>query len=213
MPSHIDIDAIRKTARSYFEDVDPSHDWHHVQRVHRLAEHVAAAEDADLTVVRMAVWLHDIGRQREDRGEIADHATWGADEAGDILEERGVAPDLVERVQHCIRAHRYSTGTAPETLEAQVVSDADNLDALGASGIARTFAYGGEHRTPLADPELPPDADDSTSGRTQLNHLHKKILDLKDRMHTETGRELARDRHAFVERFVEQFNAEMRGDR
>ncbi|MFB6291873.1 MAG: HD domain-containing protein [Candidatus Nanohaloarchaea archaeon] len=209
----MDLDAIREDARQYFEDVSPSHDWHHVERMKALAERLASEEGADLETVRLAALLHDIGRGKEDRGEIDDHAEWGAEEAGDILERHGASPGTIEDVKHCIRSHRYSNDIEPDTVEAEVVSDADNLDALGATGIARTFCYGGEHGKVMADPDLPVEEDGSEAGKTSLNHLHKKILSLKERMYTDSGRELAEDRHEYVRRFVERFEDEMEGRR
>lgn len=209
------IDEIRGRARPYFEDASPAHDWHHVRRVARLAETLVDEQDAaiDEDVLFAAVWLHDIGRAKEDRGEIADHAEWGASEAGRILRDLDAGEDTVAAVQHCIRAHRYSNDVDPETTEAELLSDADNLDALGAVGVARVFSYGGELGQPLHDPDLPPEADDSESGETQLNHVHEKILSLRDRMYTEAGRDLAEERHDYVVEFAERFEREAAGER
>ncbi|PSP56696.1 phosphohydrolase [Halobacteriales archaeon QS_1_67_19] len=203
-------DEVRERARTYFGDVAPAHDWHHVERVGRLAETLARSEGADVDgrVLFSAVWLHDIGRAKEDRGEIADHAEWGAREAGDILADLGADAETVDAVQHCVRAHRYSNDVEPETREAEILSDADNLDALGAVGIARIFCYGGEFGQTLYDPELPPEADDSAGGATQLNHLHEKVLTLRERMYTDAGREMAADRHEYVAEFAERFERE-----
>ncbi len=98
-------------------------------------------------------------------------------------------------------------------MEAKVLSDADNLDALGASGIARTFTYGGEHESVIADPELPAEEDETSEGETSLNHLEKKILDLKSRMYTDSGSEIAEERHEYVEQFVQRFKQEMKGEK
>ena len=200
---------LAEEASRYFNEISPSHDWLHVKRVYRLAERIAGEEGADLEVVRRAVLLHDIGRQKEDNGEINDHAEWGARKAEEILEERGF--EEIEKVVHCIESHRYSTGPEPEILEAKILSDADNLDALGASGIARTFAYAGERGGKLADPELPIEEDDSDQGETALNHVQKKILNLRQRMYTDTGKHIADQRHGFVERYVERLKDEING--
>ena len=214
--------AIRDRARSYFDGVSPCHDFQHVRRVvataKRLADAVEAGEhdpprDVNRDVLVAAGWLHDVGRGREDRGEIDDHATWGAREARDVLRDLGVDDDAVlDAVDHCIRAHRFSNDVDPETLEAELLSDADNLDATGAVGIARVFAYAGEHDDTLYDPDLPPSEDDTPAGETSFNHFHGKILHLEDRMHTDAGRALAADRHAFVESFLERFEREAHGD-
>ncbi|PSP28751.1 phosphohydrolase [Halobacteriales archaeon QH_2_65_14] len=184
----MELDDIRSTARSYFdEEMSPAHDWHHVQRVEGLAETLLDRyEQADGRVVRLAVLLHDVGRAREDRGDA---------------------------VCHAIRVHRYSTDREPETIEAEILCDADNLDALGAVGVARCFTYGGELGTTIHDPHLPPEDDDTPAGETQYNHFHKKILRLPDRMYTDRGRELAADRRAFVETFLDRFDREVAGER
>lgn len=210
------LEAVRTRARPYFEDAAPAHDWHHVQRVETLAETLVdrhPSEEIDGRVVTLAVALHDIGREKEDRGEIDDHSAWGAEEAGRILEAVGADAETIERVQHCVRAHRYSNAIEPDTLEAMIVSDADNLDALGAVGIARVFAHGGALGEPMYDPAVPVADDGTTAGQTQYNHLHKKILDLPERMYTDVGRAIADDRVAFVDTYLEQFDGELTGER
>ncbi|MFC4989754.1 HD domain-containing protein [Saliphagus infecundisoli] len=216
-----EADGLRETARSYFAEYDPgpAHDWHHVERVEALADRLAAGQEADgrkidERVLHAAVLLHDIGRGREEAGEIEDHAAWGASEARDVLGEReGFDAERTEAVAHAIRAHRYSNDVEPETVEARLLSDADNLDALGAIGIARVFAYGGETGTPIHDPDRPVEADDSPAGETGTNHLRKKILALPERMYTDRGRDVAEQRRAFVEDFLERLEAEATGDR
>jgi uncharacterized protein len=206
------IDEVRERARTYFDGASPCHDWHHVQRVARLAETLVAEYDADEEVLFAAIWLHDVGRAKEDRGEIEDHAEWGAAEAARILTDLGAADETVAAVQHCIRAHRYSNDVEPETREAEILCDADNLDAIGAVGIARCFSFGGEHGFTIHDPDLPLEADDSAAGETQLNHVHEKLLSLRDRMYTDAGRELAEDRHEYVAEFAERFEREAAGE-
>lgn len=211
----MEIPALRERAETYFGGLAPTHDWHHVERVVENAETLAGRTDqtVDEDVLLGAAWLHDIGRKRESDGEIADHAEWGAAEARRILETQGVDPATVDAVAHCIRAHRFSNDVEPESREAKLLSDADNLDAIGAVGLARTFAYAGEHGRTLHDPALPPEADDSPAGETSFNHVHKKLLRIRDRMYTDAGRALAADRHAFLETFVEQFEGEVAGER
>lgn len=202
---------VEERARSFFGDVNPAHDWHHVKRVEALAEKLVEKEDADIEIVKASALLHDIGRGKEDEGFIENHAEWGAEKSGEILEELGFKKDFIRSVQHCVRSHRYSKRPDPDTLEAEVLSDADNLDALGASGIARTFTYGGERGKSIADPALPANEDDSVAGKTSLNHLEKKILNLKDWMYTDSGLEIAEERHRYVNGFVERMKDEMQG--
>jgi uncharacterized protein len=218
MRGDLDASAVRERAASYFDGVSPCHDFQHVRRVVATAEQLAEATETgehgparsvNRDVLVTAGWLHDVGRGREDRGEIDDHATWGATEARDVLRDLGVDDDAdLDAVAHCIHAHRFSNDVRPETLEAELLSDADNLDATGAVGIARVFAYAGEHGRTLYDPDLPPSDDDTAAGETSFNHFHKKILHLEDRMYTDAGRALAADRHAYVESFLERFEYE-----
>ncbi|ELZ14216.1 metal dependent phosphohydrolase [Halovivax asiaticus JCM 14624] len=204
---------LRAIARSYFEDAAPAHDWQHVRRVHQLATRLAQDRaDVDETILRYAVWFHDIGRQREDDGLIDDHAEWGAAEAATILESAGVDPETIDAVGHCIRAHRYSNDVEPESPEATVLCDADNLDALGAVGIARVFSHGGTNGFPMHDPDRPLAADETPGGATSVNHITKKILTLRERMYTDAGRAIAAERHEFVETFLERFEQERSGD-
>jgi uncharacterized protein len=205
-------DEIRPHAEEYFKDVAPAHDWHHVQRVAALAETLAEEYDPDERILFSAVWLHDIGRGREDRGEIEDHAEWGSEEATRLLGGFDVTDAEIDAIQHCIRAHRFSNDVEAATLEAKLLSDADNLDALGAVGIGRVFCYGAEHRQPMHDPGVPIEVDETRAGATLVNHFHKKILRLPGRMYTDTGRRLAEERRAFVETFIERFEGEAAGD-
>lgn len=206
---------IEPVARSYFGgDASPAHDWSHVERVRTNAETLAAASPAaDRTVVRLAALLHDIGRGKERAGEIDDHAEWGAEESETRLIEHGASVETAEAVAHCVRTHRYSTGPDPRTIEAELVSDADDLDALGAVGLARCFAHGGVVGSPIHDPSGAPEAGDATAGGTQLDHVRGKLFDIPGRLHTEAGRELADGRASYVRQFVRQFEAEVAGSR
>ncbi|WP_323677728.1 HD domain-containing protein [Halorubellus sp. PRR65] len=229
MRGGLDESAVRDRARSYFEGVSPCHDFQHVRRVvataKRLADETEAgahgpARDVDRDVLVAAGWLHDVGRGREDRGEIDCHAEWGASEARRVLRDLaggddpavGVDDAFLDAVAHCVHAHRFSNDVEPRSLEAELLCDADNLDATGAVGVARVFAYAGEHGRTLYDPDLPPSEDDSAAGETSFNHFHEKILRLEERMYTDAGRALATDRHAFVEEYLDRFEREARGE-
>ena len=235
MRGALDESAVRERAASYFDGVSPCHDFEHVRRVVATAKRLAdetergvhgPARDVDRDVLVAAGWLHDVGRAKESRGEIDCHAEWGAAEARDVLRDLaesegdagsddgagGVDDAFLGAVAHCVHAHRFSNDVEPESLEARVLSDADNLDATGAVGVARAFAYAGEHETTLYDPDLPPSEDDTDAGETSFNHFHKKILHLDDRMYTDAGEALAADRHAYVESFLDRFEREARGE-
>ncbi|WP_276273389.1 HD domain-containing protein [Haloarcula litorea] len=205
---------LRAVARSYFDDaMSPAHDWHHVRRVEALADRLAGEYDVDDRTLELAVWFHDVGRAREDAGEIRDHAAWGAEECERVLPDHGVPDERVETVAQAVRAHRYSNAVDPASREAELLCDADNLDALGAVGLARCFTYGGERGEVLHDPDLPAAADDSPAGATQYNHVRKKLRALPDRMYTDAGRRMAEERRDFVDRFLAQFDAEVAGRR
>jgi uncharacterized protein len=206
---------LESTAKSYFnQGMSPAHDWFHVERVRTNAEAIATEYPAaDATIVRLAALLHEIGRAKEEDGDIEDHAEWGAKKSEQLLREDGASDETIDAVAHCIRAHRYSNEITPITIEAKIVSDADNLDALGAVGLARCFAYGGEIGSPIHDPSLPPDEDETVVGQTQFNHIYKKLLDLPNRMYTDAGKKRADERAAYIRSFVQRVEKEIAGTR
>jgi uncharacterized protein len=202
-------------ARSYYGDSDAVHDFDHVLRVLALAEHIGQAEGADMEIVRAAVLLHDVGRARADAEEI-DHAVLGAAQAREIL--TGRPPAKVEAVAHAVAAHRYRAAPEPETLEAQVLFDADKLDAIGAVGIARAFAYGGAHGQRLWAPVESVDAarwkeeGDDPNAHTPIHEFVVKLSKLKGRLFTPIGHAIAEERHAFMVSFFERMDAEVQGE-
>lgn len=189
------------------------HDWWHTQRVWRTARHLAAAEDAQMTVVELAALLHDIADYKFSGDEEASGraaAAW--------LQANGVDAATVSHVVAIIDGLSFkSPDQAPmATLEGQVVQDADRLDALGAIGIARAFAYGGWKGTPIHDPDrLPRLGMSATEYRTHrgttINHFYEKLLLLRDLMNTPTARRLAGERHAIMVNFLARFHAEWEG--
>ena len=178
------------------------HDMFHVDRVHHLAVQIAKMEKADLDVVKAAVLLHDIARAIEDEDEIDDHSIKGAEMAKKILEEVGFPKKKVDRVVHCIKAHRYKKGVKTESLEAKILQDADRLDIIGAIGVARVFMRGGWGNTPMYDPSIPPKIRYDGKSETCVNHIFEKILKVKDTLNTATAKEIAKSRHDFVEEFL-----------
>lgn len=209
-------------ARALYADDDPVHDFAHVLRVLHMAEYLARQEGADLEIVRTAALLHDIARSTDDNidGGFAlavaaetDHAVLAAQEAGRLLE--GKPPDFVSAVMHAIEAHRFRNDVEPRTLEAKCLFDADKLDAIGAIGVARIFAYAGGHGLPLwgefAEDYRPGAGAERT--HTPLHEYHIKLKHIKDRLYTETGRRLAEGRHRFMTAFMEQMAEEIEGRR
>jgi uncharacterized protein len=201
-------------ARSYYGNNDAVHDFDHVLRVLALAERIGQAEGADMEIVRAAALLHDVGRARADV-EGLDHAAVGAAQAREILAGQPLAK--VEAVVHAIAAHRYRAAPEPETLEAQVLFDADKLDAIGAVGIARAFAYGGAHGQRLWAPIESVDVarwkreGDDPDAHTPIHEFVVKLSKLKDRLFTPTGHAIAEERHAFMVSFFERLDAEIQG--
>jgi uncharacterized protein len=202
-------------ARRYYEGADTVHDFDHVLRVLALAERIGQAEGADIEVVRAAALLHDVGRmQAEEIGR--DHAAFAADRARKIL--AGQPAERIEAVTHAIAAHRFRTGPRPATLEAQVLFDADKLDAIGAVGVARAFAYGGAHGQRLWAPIDTVDVDrwqeegDDPGNHTPVHEFAVKLSHLKERLFTTTGARLAEERHAYMVAFFERLDAEVQGE-
>ena len=197
-------------ARSYYEGADAIHDFDHVLRVLALAERLAQEEGADLEIVRAATLLHDVARGQGDRLS-ANHAHAGAEFAREVL--AGQPPEKVEAVAHAVAAHRFRSGPDPQTLEARVLHDADKLDAIGAIGVARAFAFGGyEGQRLWAD--VPASYQESQATRHEHTPVHEyqiKLSKIKDRLLTESARRLAEGRHTFMVGFFEQLEQEVRG--
>jgi len=191
------------------------HDWWHVDRVWKMAVRVGEAEGADPLIVQLAALLHDIADWKFHGGDL----TAGPRAARAWLESQAVGAPVIDAVCAIIDKVSFEgAGVATEmpTIEGRVVQDADRLDALGAIGIARAFAYGGHDGRPLHDPDSAPvlhasaEAYRNDRGST-INHFHEKLLLLKERMQTRTGRAIAAQRHAFMESYLQQFHAEWEG--
>jgi uncharacterized protein len=201
-------------ARACYEGADAVHDFDHVLRVLRLAERIAQAEGADLEIVQAAALLHDGGREQAEAREL-DHAAFAAKRAREIL--AGQPPEKIEAVVHAIAAHRFRFGPEPESLEAQVLFDADKLDAIGAVGVARAFAYGGAQGQRLWAPMESVDVarwekeGDNPSTHTPVHEFVVKLSCLKERLFTPSGRAIAEERHAYMVGFFERLDAEVRG--
>lgn len=207
-------------ARALYPSTDPVHDFNHVLRVLAIAERLAEMEGADVTIVRTAVLLHDISRVSDDNHDIGyvmnapahtDHAISASEQAREILADQ--PPQVVEAVIHAIQAHRFRNEIEPQTLEAQIVFDADKLDAIGAVGIARAFAYAGKHSNPLwasVSPGYQPNADEL---HTPVHEFEVKLKHIRERLYTASARQIADLRHAFMVAFFDQLHAEVGGSR
>jgi uncharacterized protein len=205
--------------REYYEDADPAHDFDHVLRVLALAERIGAAEGADMDILRPAVLLHDIGRPEELRDGSC-HAEVGAEKARAILSDWPA--DKVEAISHAISAHRFRNDLQPQTLEAQILFDADKLDSIGAIGVARAYVVGGLHGQRLwgrATPEyLQALRQDSSlarrdlRGHTPVHEWAFKLSRIKDVLFTATAKQIAEERHRFMSDFFLRLEREVRGE-
>jgi uncharacterized protein len=204
------IPRLEQEVRRYLNGESSGHDPWHAFRVRDLAIRIAQAIGADIEVVQGAALLHDIGHG----AGRAEHAQRGASLAVDLLSSCGFPADKVRAVASCIELHHWLPGRAGDpqspTLEYQSFADADRLDALGAIGIARTFAFGGAHERPIWDPESNA-AEHAAYGISSIQHFYDKLLLLPGDMYTELGRRLAARRVAVMEEFLRTFNLQWDG--
>lgn len=208
------ISSVRAEARRFFRSARGSHDGDHTSRVLRLCLHIGRAEKADLEILTLAALLHDIGRAEEDRsnGKIC-HSEASAREARAILARHGLAADRIERVVHCIEAHRFRKNVPPVTLEARILFDADKLDSIGAVGIGRAFLFAGEVGARLHNKEKDPARTAPyTKEDTAYREFMVKLRHIKDRMFTAEGKRLAAGRHDFMVAYFNRLDAETDGD-
>ena len=191
------------------------HDWWHIYRVWNLAKNIAAQEGADLRIVELSALLHDIADWKFHDGDD----TKGPQMAEQFLLENKVAREVIDPVVEIVATISYKgagVATPMQTLEGKVVQDADRLDAIGAMGIARTFAYGGHKNRLMYHPDEKPVMHQSfaeykkNTGHT-INHFHEKLLLLKDRMNTASAKKMAEGRHQFMQSYLDQFYEERDG--
>ncbi|MED4650911.1 HD domain-containing protein [Bacillus pseudomycoides] len=204
---------IQKTVafvRNILETDASGHDWYHIERVHKLALSLSEKEGGDRFVIEMAALLHDIADEKLNESEEA-----GMKKVSDWLEGLNVTEEENEHILHIIMNMSYKGGHGGKvsTLEGKIVQDADRLDALGAIGIARTFAYGGAKGRLMYDPNIPPREEMTKeeyrkNDDPSLNHFYEKLLKLKDLMNTDAAKREAEIRHRYMEEFIEQFMKE-----
>ena len=213
-PAHREFfESIERKAKGFFRSARGSHDWDHTQRVLSLCLRIGKKEKGDLEILRLAALLHDIGRAAEDlsNGKIC-HSQAGASMAGKILKAHGIDQETIDRVIHCIQAHRFRRGTVPVSKEARILFDADKLDSIGAVGIGRAFLFAGEvgarlHNKDIEIRKTKPYTKEDTAYREYLVKLNK----VKDRVFTKEGKRIARERHRFMAEFFERLNRETGG--
>lgn len=207
------IDATAAYVKSQLEGEGSGHDWWHIFRVWNNARYIASREaGADQFLVELAALLHDIGDHKFHNGDD----TVGPRLVRAWLEKQAVDEDIIAQICSIVADLSFKgagTSSAMPTLEGRIVQDADRLDAIGAIGIARTFAYGGHKNRELYNPNIAPVQHDTftaykSSTAPTVNHFYEKLLLLKGRMHTPTARAMAEKRHRYMEAFLAQFFAE-----
>lgn len=206
----------RALAMPYYEDALPAHDRFHANRVRTVALRLAneCEQSVDTDVLAAAAWLHDIGRPRERIGEIEQHDEWAAKEVAKLLEPKAVPTEQIDAIQHCVRTHSIrSSSPEPETLEAQLLFDADKLDAAGARGIVRLACLVGERsgrageRYAVIDDSSVVEPEPSDSPDIAL--LREWARERLDQLYTPAGQRLGTSRWEFMETFFEQFQREI----
>jgi len=211
------ISGITNEVKDIMGQEGTGHDWWHIYRVLEMAKNIGQQEKADMFVVQLAALLHDIADWKFNDGDD----TVGPKLAREILIKHQVSPEVVEQVCEIVEKISFKGAGVSEEMpsaEGKVVQDADRLDAMGAMGIARTFAYGGHAGRPLYDPDNKPimhqtkeDYFKAKSQGTSINHFYEKLLLLKDKMNTQAAKKLAEGRHKFLEEYLERFFQEWQG--
>ena len=212
MDKNLIIEKTKAYVREKLEGEGTGHDWWHIVRVHDCARYIGEIEKADLFIVELAALLHDIADWKFNE----DNMHKGEELSREWLQSLAVEEHIINKVTTIIGTMSYKGGTTDatqHTIEGMVVQDADRLDAIGAIGVARAFAYGGFKSRQLYNPEVKPQEfkdfeDYKKSEGTTVNHFYEKLLLLKDLMNTETAKKVAAERHGFMEQFLEQFYRE-----
>ena len=212
------IEATKAFVKSELLEAEGGHDWFHTLRVFNNATLISKNEEVDYFVVALASLLHDIADSKFHNGD----ETVGPRVAREFLLKQNVDSEIIEHVTQIIEnmsfKNSFDLNLTFSSKEMEVVQDADRLDAIGAIGIARCFNYGGFKDRPLYNPEIKPNlnmtkAEYKAAKSPTLNHFHEKLLLLKDQMNTKTGKNIALDRHKYMEGFLKQFYVEWEGEK
>jgi len=203
---------LKKEIKHRFKS-DISHGFDHTERVYNTALGLAKNKKVDLDVVEISALLHDIARNKEERNSKICHAKEGAKMAQQILKKYHLSKEKVTNIAHCIETHRYSKKLTPKTIEAQIIQDADRLDAIGAISIARVFAYSGKTKMPFHNASIKPKKVYlGEASETSINHFFEKILKIKpNNFNTKKAKGIAKERYRFTKNFVDRFLKEWNG--
>jgi len=207
------IEATTTFVKNILQHDSSGHDWWHIERVRKAALQIGKKENANLFVVEMAALLHDVADEKLNKSEEE-----GLMKVRNWLSSLQITDSEQEEIIEIISTMSFKGGNRPlmKTIEGQVVQDADRLDAIGAIGIARTFAYAGAHGDLIYDPELPfresMTKEEYRNGKsTAVNHFYEKLLKLKDTLNTNAAKKAAQERHDFMTGFLDQFYKEWNG--
>ena len=181
--------------KNQFTGEPTGHDYFHIERVVHTAKRLAKEENAEEFLVELAAWLHDVGDYK-----LHDGIDKSEELISDFLIHHDVPNEILQKIIEIVSQVSFSKGNPPTSLEAKIVQDADRLDAVGAIGIARCFAYGGSKEREIWNPDNPE--------MTTIQHFYDKLLKLKDLMHTDSARKIADERHQYLEEFLERFYQE-----
>lgn len=211
------INITKAFVKETLKDAEGGHDWFHIERVYKNALLIAKEEQADNFVISLGALLHDIADYKFHDGD----ESVGPKIASEFLNSQKVSQEIIDHVIKIIENISFKGGNGNQhfhSIELDILQDADRLDALGAIGIARTFNYGGFKGRPLYDPSIQPDLNMTkeqykASNAPTINHFYEKLLLLKERMNTTTGRKIAEQRHQFMEDYLQQFYAEWNGEK
>lgn len=207
--------------KQQLKDAEGGHDWFHIERVYKNAILIAQQEECDLTIVKLGALLHDIADSKFYPDASGGDESVGPKMASAFLESENVNQETIAHVVSIIENISFKGGNFEKIFtskELEIVQDADRLDAIGAIGIARTFNYGGFKNRPIYNPDISPNLNMTKeeykkSDAPTLNHFYEKLLLLKDKMNTETGKKIALERHKYMENFLSQFYAEWEGEK
>lgn len=206
------IETIKNEIKAQFEGEATGHDWHHIMRVYNVAKYIQSFEGGDLETIELAALLHDISDHKFNGGKLDE----GGKVTEEILRRHGATEELILNVCYIVDNISFKGANVKakmESLEGQIVQDADRLDAIGAIGIARTFAYGGNRNQPIYEPNsavvLHETFEAYANAKTSsINHFYEKLLLLKDRLNTKKGIELGEKRHQIMVDFLNEFHHE-----
>lgn len=209
------IDDAIQFVRNTFQDDYSGHDHFHTLRVYKMATRIAEQENANISIVQLAALLHDV-----DDIKLSPETHMNQDRTVAFLREHGLSETMIKTICDIISevSFKGTDSIVPKTMEGKCVQDADRLDALGAIGIARAFAYGGSHDRMLHDPEIKPnvcmDANEYQDHiSTTINHFYEKLFQLSSMMNTATAKKIAEQREEYMKFYITEFLEEWDGIR